>query len=54
MTSVAEVEAVHRRRYPQFLRVAVAVLGDVERGTVAASLHDAHARLRDVLSEVKR
>ena len=42
MSSLDEVEAIYRERYPRFLRVAVAMLGDVERGRDA--VHEAFVR----------
>lgn len=40
--SIAEIETLYRERYPRFLRVAVATLGDVERARDA--VHEAFVR----------
>jgi RNA polymerase sigma factor (sigma-70 family) len=40
--SIAELEAIYERNYPRFLRVAVALLGDVERGRDA--VHETFVR----------
>jgi RNA polymerase sigma factor (sigma-70 family) len=41
-TSIDDLEAMYRLHYPRFLRVAVALLGDVERGRDA--VHEAFVR----------
>ena len=40
--SIGEIEMIYRQRYSRFLRVAVAVLGDVERGRDA--VHETFVR----------
>lgn len=39
---IAKIEVIYRREYPRFLRVAVAYLGDTERGRDA--VHEAFVR----------